>query len=113
MPSLALSAAGPSTVPPSRPSRRWPILVALLPMVLGLSLLSSTLEDDSYITFWSAHALAESGEIVNYNGDRVEQSSTFAFVLLLAGLHLILPLDVPTIGTVVSLVFAPVIARMM
>src|SRR6185437_14310633 len=40
--------------------------------------------DDTHITYWAAHALAEYGRIVNYNGAAIEQSSSLGLVLLLA-----------------------------
>lgn len=59
--------------------------------------------DDSYITYWSAYSLAEMGEIVNYNGDRIEQSSSLLQVLLLAAMYKITGLSIPTLGTVFSI----------
>ena len=32
--------------------------------------------DDAHITYWPAYTLAHSFEIVNYNGDAIEQSSS-------------------------------------
>ena len=37
--------------------------------------------DDKYFTFYPAHTLASKGEILNYSGDSVEQSSTLLMVL--------------------------------
>ena len=59
--------------------------------------------DDSYITYWAAHALAEFGEIVNYNGDRVEQSSSLAQVVLLALLHRITGVEISILGHATSI----------
>jgi hypothetical protein len=78
------------------------LLPALIPLIIGLILFSSMLDDDSYITYWAAYILAETGEMVNYNGARVEQSSSLAFVLLLAILAKLLPLTIPSIGPIVS-----------
>lgn len=52
---------------------------------LGLVLFGSPGNDDAYITFWPAHSLAQFGEILNYNGERLEQSSSLLHVLLLGG----------------------------
>ncbi len=51
---------------------------------LGLLLFPSSGRDDKFITYWPAHTLASWGEIVNYNGDRIEQSSSLLHVLLIA-----------------------------
>jgi hypothetical protein len=59
--------------------------------------------DDSYITYWSAHALSHYGEIVNYNGDRIEQSSSLLHVIALALLHKITHVQLPTLGVGFSL----------
>lgn len=56
----------------------------MLALTAGLALFLSTGHDDAYITFWSAHSLLELGEIVNYSGDRVEQSSSLLHTLWLA-----------------------------
>ena len=60
--------------------------IALACLALGFVLYVSTGHDDAYITYWASHALATTGEILNYNGDRVEQSSSLLHTLLLAGL---------------------------
>jgi hypothetical protein len=59
--------------------------------------------DDSHITYWAARSLLELGEIVNYNGDRVEQSSSLLHVLLTAGLAGATRLPVPTSGFLLGL----------
>lgn len=89
----------------NRKARWMKVGVALIPLVIGFTLISSMLDDDAYITFWSAHILAETGEIVNYNGDRVEQSSSLAFVILLAVLAKLVPITLPTMGPLVSSAF--------
>ena len=78
---------------------------AIVSVIVGGLLFSSTGSDDPYITYWSAETLARHGEIVNYNGDRVEQSSSLAHVLLLACLAKTVPLSMPTIGAFVSIFF--------
>ncbi|MCP4362620.1 MAG: hypothetical protein GY796_31845 [Chloroflexi bacterium] len=81
------------------------IIPPLIPLTMGFTLISSMLDDDAYITFWSAHILAETGEIVNYNGDRVEQSSSLAFVVLLAIFVKLLPIVLPTFSPLLSGIF--------
>jgi hypothetical protein len=61
--------------------------------------------DDSHITYFSAHALAKYGEILSYNGTRVEQSSSLTFVVVLALAHVFLGISLPTLGWVLSLLF--------
>jgi len=58
--------------------------------------------DDSYITYWSAYSLSEMGEIVNYNGDRIEQSSSLLHVLLLAAIHKTTGISIPALGILFS-----------
>src|SRR5689334_2064756 len=60
------------------------LLVAVLH---GALLYTASGHDDSHITYWAARTLAASGEILNYNGERIEQSSTLLLVLLLAAAH--------------------------
>lgn len=62
--------------------------------------------DDSHITYWSAHALAKYGAILNYNGEHVEQSSSLFLVLLLAALNKIFALPIPATAWVVSILAA-------
>ena len=63
------------------------LVPVLLFLAIGLSVLPAGGLDDSYITFWPAHTLATMGEILNYNGDRIEQSSSLLLVLVLAAAH--------------------------
>ncbi|MCX9083022.1 MAG: hypothetical protein OIN83_12590 [Candidatus Methanoperedens sp.] len=70
---------------------------------LGLLFFSSSGQDDAHITYWSAYALSNFGEIVNYNGDRIEQSSSFLHVLLLALFSRITKIDITFIGILFSM----------
>lgn len=80
-------------------------VLPLIPVVLGLALFSSTGRDDAHITLWPARMLVEQGEILNYNGDRVEQSSTLLFVLTIAAVYGITGANVATIAYVLAIVF--------
>ena len=84
-------------------------MVSLLPTALLLAitilLFPSAGRDDTYITLWPAHTLAEHGEILNYNGERVEQSSTLLMVLLLAPFATWVS-DLSTTAKLISLVAA-------
>lgn len=68
----------------------------------GLFLYSSSGRDDSHITYWSAKSLAERGEIVNYNGAAVEQSSSLLHVVVLAALYRISGWRLATLGGLVA-----------
>lgn len=78
--------------------RRSIVSLAFLPMLLGFTLMMSTGQDDPYLTFWPAHSLAYHGEIANYNGERVEQSSSLLHTILIALVARVTGLAVPTAG---------------
>ncbi len=78
-----------------------------LALSVGFVLLSFLLygqggQDDTYITYWPARVLAEHGQILNYNGVRLEQSSSLSLVVLLALLYKLLPFSMPTVGFLTS-----------
>src|SRR5947207_953721 len=104
-----VSNEGLDSWPRAEPKRRQMILGCFAPagllVLLGGLLFSSSGRDDCYITYWSAHALVSTGEIVNYSGERVEQSSSLAHVLGLAASARLIPLPLPTIGPMVSILF--------
>lgn len=77
---------------------------ALLLPILGITLFSATGRDDSHITFWSADALASTGSLVNYNGERIEQSSSLLHTLLLAAARLISIGTTPEVALVLGAV---------
>src|SRR5262245_53700809 len=79
-----------------------PTAASVILILTGLVLFGSAGRDDSHLTYWPAHTLATSGHIVNYNGDRIEQSSSVLHVATLAALHRMTTLDVVTIGTLFS-----------
>lgn len=66
--------------------------------VTGYLLFTSTGRDDAYITYWAARSLARTGRITNYNGARLEQSSSLLQTLLLAAGNRMTTLSVPTLG---------------
>jgi hypothetical protein len=75
-------------------------------LVLGFGLFGSTGHDDSHITYWVAYSLEALGKLANYNGDRVEQSSSLAHVLILAALGKLTHVPYPTLGPITSIVGA-------
>src|SRR5215475_599715 len=85
----------------------WPkvIIPAGISVLIGALLFSSTGHDDSHITYWAADILSRCGEIINYNGERVEQSSSLAHVVLLAILAKTSGLSTVTIGGFVCILF--------
>lgn len=80
--------------------------LGLIPVGIGLLLFTSSGRDDAHITYWAAHTLANHAEIVNYNGERLEQSSSLLDVLLLAFLSKFMPFSLPAISRILSIVCA-------
>ncbi|MGA2261212.1 MAG: hypothetical protein ABSH28_07245 [Acidobacteriota bacterium] len=81
----------------SKSSKPWfSLIFAILLLALSTGLFLSTSLDDIYLTYWPAHTLSSQGQILNYNGERLEQSSSLLHVALLASLarpsHLSFPL---------------------
>jgi hypothetical protein len=85
------------------------MMMRLLPptllVLVGLSLFPSGGPDDTHITCWPAYTLSHVGQILNYNGDRVEQSSSLLQVLMLALLHKLTTLDLLTLAKLSSIAF--------
>ncbi len=79
------------------------IVVALLGLALAILLFGQGGQDDTYITYWPARALAERGELVNYNGIRLEQSSSLSLVIMLALGFELSPFSMPSVGYLTSL----------
>jgi hypothetical protein len=88
--------------------KKFMIVKMFVPYLLFLGfeffLFPSSGSDDSYITYWSAYSLSEFGQIVNYNGDKIEQSSTLLLTLLLAIFHKITAVDIETLSPLLSLI---------
>ena len=76
----------------------WTVVAIALSMSLGFVLLMSTGQDDAYLSFWPAYTLVHHGEMTNYNGERVEQSSSLLHVLALALAMRATGLSSPTAG---------------
>jgi hypothetical protein len=81
-----------------------------LGLALAICLWSQGGQDDKYISYWPARTLAEHGEIVNYNGVRLEQSSSLSLVLLLAAAYRLTPFSMPMVGYLASLAGAALAA---
>ncbi|MSQ44290.1 MAG: hypothetical protein EXR45_08835 [Chloroflexi bacterium] len=91
-----------SSDPPATVSRVWTVAPYALFLSVGGFLFPSAGRDDAFITYWAAHTLARFGEIVNYDGDRVEQSSSVLHTVLLGILHAATGINLPTLGVTVS-----------
>jgi hypothetical protein len=83
-------------------SRGW---AAALGVIIGVVLFSSAGHDDSHITLWSAYVLAETGEIVNHAGARVEQSSSLLHTVVLALSYLVTGIALPWLVYFIGIVF--------
>jgi arylsulfatase A-like enzyme len=80
------------------------LLAILLLLAQCFFLYGDTGRDDAFFTYWPAQTLAEQGKILNYNGERVEQSSTLLHTVLLAATHKITPfMAIPTLSWMLSL----------
>jgi len=80
-----------------------PLLIATGFLITGFLLYGSAGHDDSHITFWASYTLKEFGEIINYNGDRIEQSSSLLLTVITAFTAFILRSDVVTTGYVITM----------
>ena len=83
----------------------WHIGPPSLLVLVGLCLFPSGGQDDTHITCWPAYTLSQFGQILNYNGDRVEQSSSLLQVLILASLHKLTGVDLLTLAKLSSIAF--------
>jgi hypothetical protein len=82
-------------------------IAALVLMALGGFFLGfSGSVDDAHITFWAAQSLATHGEILNYNFERVEQSSALLQVLLLALLHSVSNISIVVLAHITTVLAA-------
>lgn len=88
---------------------RKAVVVSLLTItlsILAFSLFSSSGRDDVYITYWASYSLSHWGEIINYNGMPVEQSSSLLHTVLLAVLNFFTGIKLHLIGPLFSLICA-------
>ena len=79
------------------------LALCTLPLWIFGLLCGSTGHDDSHITFWQAQALLDSGELHNYNGERIEQSSSLLMTLLTALTALVTRLSIVDSGYLLNL----------
>ena len=69
----------------------------------GLMLFPAAGHDDAHISYWAARSLSETGRILNFNGERVEQSSSLLHVLLLAFLSKLTGIEMVTLGRLTAI----------
>jgi hypothetical protein len=81
------------------------LVPGLFLLTAGLLLFSSAGRDDAHITYWSSYTLAHFGEMLNYNGVRVEQSSSLLHVIFLALFAKVTGIEMVTLGKISSIVF--------
>jgi hypothetical protein len=79
------------------------VLPASALLITGLLLFPSAGQDDTHITCWPAYTLSHYGQMLNYNGERVEQSSSLFQVVLLAALHAVTGANLLTLAKVTSI----------
>jgi hypothetical protein len=86
-----------------------PITPYLVPsailVLIGSLFFPSSGRDDAHITYWAAYSLSHFGEVLNYNGDRVEQSSSLLHVVLLAITAFVTKVDIVSLGKSSSILF--------
>lgn len=83
----------------------WRLVPAAILVMLGFLLFPSAGHDDTHITCWPAYTLSRFGQILNYNGERIEQSSSLLQVLLLAAFGKLTSVDMLTLAKLSSIVF--------
>jgi len=81
-------------------------MIGILLMLAGFCLYGSSGQDDSHITFWASYTLKETGEILNYNGDRIEQSSSLLLTVIIAFFSKASTIAVVTTGYLIALIAA-------
>lgn len=83
--------------------RSPPLVAGFGTVLLAFWLFTQGGQDDTYITYFAAHVLGETGRLVNFNGEWVEQSSSLGLVLVLGFLHAVTRVSVPLLGYALSL----------
>jgi hypothetical protein len=81
------------------------VLAGLAPL-LSVVLTSSGGRDDVFITYGAARSLATYGQLLNINGDKIEQSSSLLHVLVLATGSFTTHISLPWLGWASSLIGA-------
>ena len=74
-------------------------------LIIGFLFFPSTGRDDVHITYWQSYTLSNFGEMSNYNGDAIEQSSSLLHVLILSFVQFLTNLNIVDLGTILSIFF--------
>ena len=74
-------------------------------LAVCILLLGYTGRDDSHITYFVSQYWADTGQYANYNGDRIEQSTSVLYALILGVLSWLSGVDAATIGPITSFAF--------
>lgn len=82
------------------------IALCTLPLWVYGILCGSTGHDDAHINIWNAWTLLTHGEIINYNGERLEQTTSLLLDVFTALFAFITPLSLVTSGYLVNLLGA-------
>jgi hypothetical protein len=83
----------------------WLVVSCAILLATGFVLFASAGRDDAHLSYWPAHTLAHIGQITNYSGDRVEQSSSLLHVVSLAAIARLTGTDPVTFGKAFSAFF--------
>lgn len=81
------------------------LLPGLILILIGITFFGSAGRDDAHITYWPAYTLSHWGQILNLNGERVEQSSSLLQVLLISICARLTGFNIVTIGRLSSIFF--------
>jgi hypothetical protein len=73
---------------------------ACIVLLAGFLMFGPGGRDDVYKTLWPARTFAESGRIINYNGEALEQSSSLLHVLALGAIHKVAGWNLPDLNFV-------------
>jgi hypothetical protein len=74
-------------------------------LAVCILLLGYTGRDDSHITYFVSQHWADTGQYANYNGDRLEQSTTLLYALILGIFSWLSGVDAATMGPITSFAF--------
>lgn len=62
-------------------------------------------QDDVYLIYWPVRTLANKGQLLNLNGEFVEQATSLAYVLVLSIFEIVFPFSLELIGPLISVLF--------
>jgi len=86
-------------------TRLSPYLAVSLLIAVGFLLFPASGRDDAFITYWAAYSLDKFGQILNYNLQHVEQSSSLAQVVIVGLFSRLFNTDIVTTGRLSTIFF--------